>query len=83
MHSDRYSSQRQCRRINKIQYGHDTTGILWKLQKTLETAILKETHHFMQSPNNDYVTRCYFNLCLQQGSRDDIVSRDVFSFLYV
>jgi len=36
-----------------------------------------------QSPHSDYVTRCYFNLCLQQGSRDDRVSRDVFSFLYV
>jgi len=38
-------------------------------------------HH--QSPHSDYVTRCYFNICLQQGSRDDRVSRDVFSFLYV
>jgi len=38
---------------------------------------------FLQSPHSDYVTRCYFNLCLQQGSRDDRVSRDVFSFLYV
>jgi len=36
-----------------------------------------------QSPHSDYVTRCYFNLCLQQGSRDDRVSRDVFSFLYL
>jgi len=36
-----------------------------------------------QSPNSDHVMRCYFNLCLQQGSRDDRVSRDVFSFLYV
>jgi len=38
---------------------------------------------YHQSPHSDYVTRCYFNLCLQQGSRDDRVSRDVFSFLYV
>jgi len=38
---------------------------------------------YCQSPHSDYVTRCYFNLCLQQGSRDDRVSRDVFSFLYV
>ena len=37
---------------------------------------------FPQSPHSDYVTRCYLNLCLQQGSRDDRVSRDVFSFLY-
>jgi len=37
----------------------------------------------IQSPHSDYVTRCYFNLCLQQGSHDDRVSRDVFSFLYV
>ena len=29
-----------------------------------------------QSPHSDYVTRCYFNLCLQQGSRDDRVSRE-------
>jgi len=35
-----------------------------------------------QSPHSDYVTRCYFNLCIQQGSRDDRVSRDVLSFLY-
>ena len=40
-------------------------------------------HEPWQSPHSDYVTRCYFNLCLQQGSRDDRVSRDVFSFLYV
>jgi len=37
----------------------------------------------IQSPHSDNVTRCYFNLCLQQGSRDDRVSRDVFSFLNV
>jgi len=36
-----------------------------------------------QSTHIDYVTRCYLNLCLQQGSRDDRVSRDVVSFLYV
>ena len=30
-----------------------------------------------------YSGNCYFNICLQQGSRDDRVSRDVFSFLFV
>jgi len=40
-------------------------------------------NNILQSPHSDYVTHCYFNLCLQQGSRDDRVSRDVFSFLYV
>jgi len=39
--------------------------------------------YIIQSPHSDYVTRCYFNLCFQQGSRDDKVLRDVFSFLYV
>jgi len=33
-----------------------------------------------QSPHSDYATRCYFNLCYQQGSRDDRVSRDVLVF---
>jgi len=37
----------------------------------------------VQSPHSDYVTRCYFNLCLQQGSRDDRVAREEFCFLYV
>ena len=40
-------------------------------------------HISTQSPHSDCVTRCYFNLCLQQGSRDDRESCDVFSFLYV
>ena len=31
----------------------------------------------LQSPHSDYVTRCYFNLCLQQRSRYDRVSREV------
>jgi len=42
-----------------------------------------ESRVVWQSPHSDYVTRCYFNLCPQQGSRGDRVSRDVFSFLHV
>jgi len=52
-------------------------------RNTIKCLFHKVLLHFIQSPHSDYVTRCYFNLCLQQGSRDDRVSRDAFSFLYV
>ena len=45
--------------------------------------ILFKIQLMLQSPHSDYVTRCYFNLCLQQGSRDNRIVRDVLSFLYV
>jgi len=45
----------------------------------LDLPVLRSTrlHMDTQSPNSDYVTRCYINLCPQQGSRDDRVSREV------
>jgi len=49
----------------------------------LSSQLVVSEYQFNQSPHSDYVTRCYFNLCPQQGSRDDRVTRDVFSFLYV
>ena len=48
------------------------------LKKTIIFGLRPQTQP--QPPHSDYVTRCYFNLCLQQGSRDDGVSRDVLVF---
>ena len=69
--------------LGRLDPGVSWFGVSWlaTVQKPQHTTIHKQ--QFLQSPHSDYVTRCYFNLCLQQGSRDDRVSRDVFSFLYV
>jgi len=62
----------------------DLREYIWtstQLEKSYRTSRIVQLN--VQSPHSDHVTRCYFNLCLQQGSREDRVSRDVFSFLYV
>ena len=64
--------------LELLPFVHFHSGILSGEVSTIMLFVLD-----CQSPYSDYVTRCYFNLCLKQGSRDDRVSRDVFSFLCV
>jgi len=59
---------------------HVDVLVLIHLSEAFVTSVTAFVHKVMQSPHSDYVTRCYFNICLQQGSRDDRVSRGVLVF---
>ena len=59
-----------------VRVGLEPVSHWGKSQHSALTDLATNSHGFGQSPHSDYVTRCYFNLCLQQGSRDDRVSRE-------